>query len=87
MEKYLLKKDWHSKRHGKIICQNSELIKLKSNERGDVNLLDDEQVFLINKKEMELLINGDYIENPTKAKKKKSKKIKEDGGTNDTTDN
>jgi len=33
------------------------------------------------------LIKGEHIEAPKKEKKKKTKKIKEDGGTNNPTDN
>ena len=77
MEKYLLKKDWFSKRHGKTIGKGAYvIIKIKE--------------------ELEELIEGEYIESPKKRANPKRtrkeiresiKKIKEDGGTNDTTDN
>ena len=37
--------------------------------------------------ELAELIKGEHIETPKKEKKKKTKKIEEDGGTNDSTDN
>ena len=37
--------------------------------------------------ELAELIKGEYITAPKKEKKKKTKKIKEDGGTNNPTDN
>ena len=37
--------------------------------------------------ELDELIKGEYIETPKKEKKKKTKKIKENGGTDFTTDN
>lgn len=60
MERYLLKKDWHSKRHNKTILAGTYVV---------VKI----------KEELEKLIEGEYIEKPKKAKKKKSKKIKENG--------
>ena len=37
--------------------------------------------------ELDELIKGEHIEAPKKEKKKKTKKIKEDGGTNNPTNN
>ena len=55
MKKYLLKKDWFSKRHNKIITSGTYvLIKIKE--------------------ELKELIDGEYINKPKKAKKKKIKK-------------
>jgi|TARA_Y100000310_G_scaffold244499_1_gene249280 hypothetical protein len=43
-------------------------------------------VIITRKSELEELIEGEHINAP-KKEKKKTKKIKEDGGTNTTTDN
>ena len=44
-------------------------------------------VWITIKTELKELIDGEHIEAPKKEKKKKPKKIKEDGGTNNSTDN
>ena len=69
MKRYLLIKDWESKRHGKTIIRGTYVVITMENELTE-------------------LIEGEYIEAPKeKNKKKKSKKIEDNGGIDITTDN
>ena len=63
-----------------------KLLKDWESKRHGKTILDGSYVVITIKSELEELIKGEYINAP-KRKKKKTKKIKEDGGINDTINN
>ena len=64
-----------------------KLIKDWESKRHGKTLAAGKYVEITIKSEVKELMDGEHIEAPKKEKKKKTKKIKEDGGTNLTTDN
>ena len=64
-----------------------KLIKDWESKRHGKTIRSGAYVWITIESELTELIDGEHITAPKKEKKKKTKKIKEDGGTNNPTDN